>query len=90
MLGPIPKDDDTFLQVVDLATKTIKEMKQLAKAGNFVEAKLQKYTTENEKVIKINQHHRTENKRKKLIKIIKKKKKIKNLKRKNIPPRKRP
>jgi hypothetical protein len=30
MLGPIPEDDDAFLQVVELAGKRIEEMKRRA------------------------------------------------------------
>jgi hypothetical protein len=35
ILGPIPEDDDAFLQVVELAGKRIEEMKRCAKARNF-------------------------------------------------------
>jgi hypothetical protein len=52
MLGPIPEDDDAFLQVVELAGKMIEEMKRRAKARNFAEAKPQKNTSAKEKVIK--------------------------------------
>jgi hypothetical protein len=39
MLGPIPKDDDVFLQVVELARKRVKEMNRCIKARNFGGAK---------------------------------------------------
>jgi hypothetical protein len=51
ILGPIPEDDDAFLQVVELAGKRIEEMTRRAKARNFGAAKPQKNTTEKEKVI---------------------------------------
>jgi hypothetical protein len=64
MLGPIPKDDDAFLQVVELAGKSVEDMKRHVKARNFGEAKPPKNTTEKEKqkVINKNKDNRKEKK----------------------------
>jgi hypothetical protein len=39
ILGPIPEDDDAFLQLIDLAGKRVEEMKRRVPARNFGEAK---------------------------------------------------
>jgi hypothetical protein len=62
MLGPIPEDDDGFLQVIELAGKRIEKMKRCAKACHFGEAKPQKNTTEKAKVINKNKDNRQEKK----------------------------
>jgi hypothetical protein len=62
ILGPIPGDDDAFLQVVELAGKRIEEIKRYAKAHNFGQVKPQKISTEKEKVINKNKDNRKENK----------------------------
>jgi hypothetical protein len=38
MLGPIPEDDDAFLQVIELARKRGEKMKRRANGCNFGEA----------------------------------------------------
>jgi hypothetical protein len=63
MLGPVPEDDDAFLQVVELARKWIEEMKRCANAGNFGEVKPQKITTETEKVINKYKDNKSEKKK---------------------------
>jgi hypothetical protein len=90
MLGPIPEDDDAFLQVVELPGKSIEERKRCVKARNFGEAKPQKITTEKEKVINKNKDNRQEKKKEETYKTIKMMKMIKNLQRKNMPQQKRP
>jgi hypothetical protein len=82
MLGPIPEDDDAFLQVVELAGKRIEEMKRRAKARNFGEAKPQKNTTETEKVINKNKDNRKEKKKEETYKNNKKEEKDKKPKEK--------
>jgi hypothetical protein len=39
MLGPIPEDDNTFLQLVELTGIRVKEIKRCAQARNVGEAK---------------------------------------------------
>jgi hypothetical protein len=62
MLGPIPEDDDAFLQVVALAGNRIEEMKRRAKVLNVGEPKPQKNTTEKEKAINKYKDNRKEKK----------------------------
>jgi hypothetical protein len=90
MLGPFPEDDDAMLHVVELTGNQIEEMKRRAKASNFVEEKPQKNTSDNEKLLTNIMTIEKNRQRKKLIKTIKKKKTIINVKRKNIPQQKRP
>jgi hypothetical protein len=88
MLGPIPEDDDAFLQVVELAGKRIEEMKRYAKASNFGEAKPQKTTAEKEKVINKYKDNRNEKKKEETYKNNKKQEKDKKPKEKKYGPTK--
>jgi hypothetical protein len=90
MLGPIPKDNDAFLKVVELAGQRIKEMKKSAKGGNFGEAKPQKTITEKEKVIKKYKDNKNEKIKEETYKSNKKDEKDKKSKEKNMLQQKRP
>jgi ribosomal protein L12E/L44/L45/RPP1/RPP2 len=84
MLGPIPEDDDIFLQVVELPGKRIEEMNRHVKAHNFGQPTPQKNTTEKEKVIKKYKDHRKEKKKEETYKHNKKEEKDKKPKEKKI------
>jgi hypothetical protein len=88
MLGLMPEDDNEFLDIVELREQRSKEMKKCSKVCNLGESKPSKNSIEidkdKQKVINQNEDNNKKRKRKQLINAITKKKKIINLKRKNI------